>query len=135
VARGVGHPDVMPQITPRDERVAVVGAGRPGSPSLASSRRRATRSRSSTACRTAAARCSSASRRSASRARRSRWTSASSSGSASGSSTTRRSASTSRSSELQRDFDAVAITAGAMDAVALDIPAATSTASTTASTS
>ena len=93
-----GIPDVMPQITPREERVAVVGAGPAGIAVGARARRpAATRSRSSTACRSAAARCSSASRRSACRARRSRWTSASSSGWACGSCSTRPSASTSRS--------------------------------------
>ncbi len=98
------------------------GPGRPGSPSRASWRPRATRSRSSTACRTAAARCSSACPPSACRARRSRWTSGSSSDSASRFVYDTTIGVDITFEELQRDFDGIAITAGAMDAVALDIP-------------
>ena len=61
-------------------------------------------------------------RRSASRARPSRWTSGSSSGSASTFRFNTTIGIDITFDDLQRDYDAVALTAGAMDAVALDIP-------------
>ena len=118
-----GIPDVMPQITPRAEKrrrrrcragwprggARAGDEGRPGSPS-------------STACPTPAGRCSSACRRSASRARPSRWTSASSSGLASTLPVRHDDRQGHHVRAAPRDYDAIAITAGAMNAVALDIP-------------
>ena len=111
VARGLGHPR---RHAPRSRRARSAspssGRGRPASPWRASWPSRATRSRSSTASRSPAARCSSASRPSACRARRSRWTSASSNASAS---TFRYNTTVGVDvlfEDLQRDFDAIAIT-------------------------
>ena len=79
-----GIPDVMPQITPRAERVAVVGAGPAG---ISVARELAMKGVRVDGLRQPAVRrrhdAHRRARRSASRARRSRWTSASSSGSAS----------------------------------------------------
>ena len=120
-----GIPDDMPAITPRESASPLSAPARPASPSRASWRVGPPGRPSSTSCPTAAARCSSACPRSACRAKPSRWTSGSSSGWASSSATTRpyRARHHLRASS-RSDFDAVAISAGAMDPVALDVPGA-----------
>ena len=115
-----GIPDVMPDITPRAERVAVVVLDGPDCRSRAAATKGYQVTVFDSLPMAAARRTVSVSRHSACRARPSRWTCGSSSGSACASCSTTGEDIT--FDQLQRDFDSIAITAGAMDAVALDIP-------------